>query len=36
MEDILKQVQEGTLTIAEAKEKLSTYENLGFVKVDHH
>lgn len=36
MEDILKQVQAGTLTIAEAKEKLSTYENLGFVKVDHH
>ncbi|MGJ9383556.1 nickel pincer cofactor biosynthesis protein LarB [Salipaludibacillus sp. CF4.18] len=36
MEDILKQVQAGTLTVAEAKEKLATYENLGFAKVDHH
>ncbi len=33
---ILEQVQNGTLTAAEAKEKLSTYENLGFVKIDHH
>jgi len=36
MEDILKQVQQGTLTVAEAKEKLATYEDLGFAKVDHH
>lgn len=36
LEDILKQVQTGSLTIDEAKEKLSTYENLGFAKVDHH
>ncbi|MDQ0256720.1 NCAIR mutase (PurE)-related protein [Evansella vedderi] len=36
MEDILKQVQEGTLSIEEAKAKLATYENLGFAKVDHH
>ena len=36
MEDILKQVQQGTLSVAEAKEKLSTYENLGFAKIDHH
>lgn len=36
MEDILKKVQAGTLTVAEAKEKLATYENLGFAKVDHH
>jgi len=36
MEDILKQVQKGTLTVAEAKEKLATYEDLGFAKVDHH
>ena len=36
MEDILKQVQLGTLSVAEAKEKLATYENLGFAKIDHH
>lgn len=36
MEDILKQVQQGTLSIEEAKVKLATYENLGFAKVDHH
>ena len=36
MEDILKQVQQGTLSVAEAKEKLATYENLGFAKIDHH
>lgn len=36
MEDILRQVQNGTLSVAEAKEKLATYEDLGFAKVDHH
>lgn len=36
MEDILKQVQQGTLSVSEAKEKLATYENLGFAKIDHH
>ncbi len=36
MEDILKKVQEGSLSIEEAKEQLATYEDLGFVKVDHH
>jgi len=36
IEEILEQVQNGILTAAEAKEKLSTYENLGFVKIDHH
>ncbi|WP_117168069.1 nickel pincer cofactor biosynthesis protein LarB [Paraliobacillus sediminis] len=36
MEDILKQVQAGTISVSEAKEKLATYENLGFAKVDHH
>ncbi|WP_026562470.1 nickel pincer cofactor biosynthesis protein LarB [Bacillus sp. J37] len=36
LEDILKQVQTGSLSINEAKEKLSTFENLGFAKVDHH
>lgn len=36
MEEILKQVQDGRLTVEEAKAKLATYENLGFAKVDHH
>ncbi|MBS4212930.1 MULTISPECIES: nickel pincer cofactor biosynthesis protein LarB [Neobacillus] len=36
LEEILSQVQSGKLTVAEAKEKLATYENLGFAKVDHH
>ena len=36
MEEILQQVQLGTLSVAEAKGKLATYENLGFAKVDHH
>ncbi|WP_067730379.1 nickel pincer cofactor biosynthesis protein LarB [Oceanobacillus damuensis] len=36
MEEILKQLQDGTLSVAEAKERLATYENLGFAKVDHH
>src|SRR5699024_8965097 len=36
MEEILKQVQQGKLTIDEAKAQLATYENLGFAKVDHH
>jgi pyridinium-3,5-biscarboxylic acid mononucleotide synthase len=36
LEDILKQVQSGTLSIEGAKEQLATYENLGFAKIDHH
>ncbi|PLS09710.1 nickel pincer cofactor biosynthesis protein LarB [Neobacillus cucumis] len=36
LDEILKQVQIGTLSISEAKEKLATFENLGFAKVDHH
>ena len=36
MEDILKQVQQGLLSVEEAKAQLATYENLGFAKVDHH
>ncbi|MGM0876383.1 MAG: nickel pincer cofactor biosynthesis protein LarB [Bacillota bacterium] len=36
MEEILEQVQKGTLSVADAKVKLATYENLGFAKVDHH
>lgn len=35
MEDILKQVQDGTLSVEKAKEKLAGYEDLGFAKVDH-
>src|SRR5690625_785978 len=36
MEDILKEVQAGTLSVKEAKKVLATYEDLGFAKVDHH
>ncbi|MEH7081326.1 nickel pincer cofactor biosynthesis protein LarB [Neobacillus drentensis] len=36
LEEILKQVQRGTLSVKEAKEQLATFENLGFAKVDHH
>lgn len=36
MEEILKKVQLGLLSVEEAQEKLATYENLGFAKVDHH
>lgn len=36
MDDILRQVQDGNLSIEEAKKKLATYEDLGFAKVDHH
>lgn len=36
MEKLLKRVQSGELSIEEAKKQLSTYENLGFAKVDHH
>ncbi|MCP8970521.1 nickel pincer cofactor biosynthesis protein LarB [Ectobacillus ponti] len=36
LEDILQQVQQGSLSVAEAKERLATFENLGFAKVDHH
>lgn len=36
MDEILKQVQEGKVSIEEAKKKLATYEDLGFAKVDHH
>ncbi|WP_449354502.1 nickel pincer cofactor biosynthesis protein LarB [Virgibacillus natechei] len=36
MEDILKQVQDGTLSVEKAKEKLAGYEDLGFAKVDHN
>ncbi|MFC0470480.1 nickel pincer cofactor biosynthesis protein LarB [Halalkalibacter kiskunsagensis] len=36
LEEILRQVQKGDLSVAEAKQKLATYEDLGFAKVDHH
>lgn len=36
MEEILKKVQNGTLSLEDAKKKLATYEDLGFAKVDHH
>ncbi|OIK09028.1 1-(5-phosphoribosyl)-5-amino-4-imidazole-carboxylate carboxylase [Bacillus sp. MUM 116] len=36
LEDILNQVQKGTLSVQEAKKQLATFENLGFAKVDHH
>jgi pyridinium-3,5-biscarboxylic acid mononucleotide synthase len=36
LENILHQVQNGTLSIADAKKQLETFENLGFAKVDHH
>jgi pyridinium-3,5-biscarboxylic acid mononucleotide synthase len=36
LEEILKQVQNGTLSVTEAKERLATFENVGFAKIDHH
>jgi pyridinium-3,5-biscarboxylic acid mononucleotide synthase len=36
LEEILKQVQNGTLSVTDAKERLATFENLGFAKIDHH
>lgn len=36
LEQILEQVRNGTLSVTEAKDKLATFENLGFAKVDHH
>src|SRR5690625_4693336 len=36
IDDILKQVKAGTISIEEAKQALATYEDLGFAKVDHH
>lgn len=36
LEDILKRVQKGDMTIADAKQQLSSFEDLGFAKVDHH
>ncbi|WP_449540182.1 nickel pincer cofactor biosynthesis protein LarB [Ferdinandcohnia sp. Marseille-Q9671] len=36
VDKILEQVKKGTLSIEDAKQQLSTYENLGFAKIDHH
>lgn len=36
MNDILSMLQQGTITIEEAKAQLASYEDLGFAKVDHH
>lgn len=36
LESILKSVKQGSVSIQDAKKKLATYEDLGFVKVDHH
>lgn len=36
LEDILRQVQSGEMSIELAKKQLSSFEDLGFAKVDHH
>ncbi|HET7578335.1 MAG TPA: nickel pincer cofactor biosynthesis protein LarB [Bacillales bacterium] len=36
LEAILQQVKEGTLSVSEAQERLTSYEDLGFAKLDHH
>jgi len=36
IDEILKQVQAGTISVEEAKQALATYEDFGFAKVDHH
>ncbi|MFD2654689.1 nickel pincer cofactor biosynthesis protein LarB [Gracilibacillus thailandensis] len=36
LEEILRKVADGELSPDKAKEKLATFENLGFAKVDHH
>lgn len=36
LENILNQVKNGELSVAEAQERLAAFEDLGFAKVDHH
>jgi NCAIR mutase (PurE)-related protein len=36
IDKILEKVKNGKMTVSEAKEKLASYENLGFAKIDHH
>ncbi|MFC5649149.1 nickel pincer cofactor biosynthesis protein LarB [Paenibacillus solisilvae] len=36
LENILKQVQDGSMSVEDASKRLAPFENLGFAKVDHH
>ena len=36
LDEILKQVQSGTLSVEDAKKQLSTFEDLGYAKIDYH
>ncbi|WP_435170341.1 nickel pincer cofactor biosynthesis protein LarB [Paenibacillus glycanilyticus] len=36
LEEVLRQVQDGRLSVEDAAKQLATFENLGFAKVDHH
>lgn len=36
LENILKQVQDGSMSVEVASKRLAPFENLGFAKVDHH
>lgn len=36
LDEILEKVRLGALSVTEAKEKLATFEDLGFAKVDYH
>ncbi|HET7657921.1 MAG TPA: 1-(5-phosphoribosyl)-5-amino-4-imidazole-carboxylate carboxylase, partial [Bacillales bacterium] len=35
IEALLKKVKDGTISIAEAKDQIKPYEDLGFAKLDH-
>lgn len=36
LESILKQVQDGSMSVEDALKQMAPFENLGFAKVDHH
>ncbi|MEK3884734.1 nickel pincer cofactor biosynthesis protein LarB [Paenibacillus sp. PL2-23] len=36
LENILRQVQNGSMSVEDATKQLAPFENLGFAKVDHH
>lgn len=36
LEDVLRQIQNGRLSVEEAAKRLKSFEDLGFAKVDHH
>lgn len=36
LKEILQRVRDGTLSVSEAKNQLTSYEDLGFAKLDHH